>query len=102
VYAKGCLDGSVHGDSTLFPNGCHGEDVCEQLRVVPHAAKVLEVPNEGGNLFAAVSVDLEDTSTLADVREEAAVAKNVDRRLTVKEDPMQRYEIIPGLSKSKM
>jgi len=40
------------------------------------------------NLFATVSVDLEDTSTLVDVRDEVTVAKNVDGRLAVKEDPM--------------
>jgi len=47
VYTKGRLDSGVHGDAALFLHGSHGENVHEGLRVVPHAAKVLEVTDLG-------------------------------------------------------
>jgi len=84
VYAKGRLDGSIHGNAALLTHGSHGEDVHEGLWVVPHTAKILEVTNLGCNLSTTICVHLEDASTLLDVKKEMTVAENIDCRLTFK------------------
>jgi len=83
VYAKGCLDGSIHCNPALLSHGGDGEDVCKGFWVVPHTAKILEVTNLGRNLGTAVCIYFEDASTLSYVGKEMTVAENVDHRLAV-------------------
>jgi len=102
VYAKGCLDSSIHRDLALFLHGGHGEDVCKGFWVVPHTAKILEVTNLGRDLGTTVCVNLEDASTLTYVGKEMVVVENFHHRLTVKEDRMRWDKVVPGLGKSEL